>query len=346
MKNRFIGLFLAIIMLFGMSSVVYGATDEAVNAADTLNALGLFGGTGTDENGNPIYALDKESTRQEAVTMLVQVLGKGEEAKNGTWDMPFTDVAEWAKPYVGYAYANGIASGISDTAFGGSDKITATQYITYMLRAIGYEVGVDFQWDKAWELSDKIGMTDGRYNENTAAFLRSDMVIVSAATLNTELKDSDDTLFKNMKKNGSISMDTALGVNSQELKYEYSFKSSAKGTTEYPEDNYVESAFVTKIGDRYQFELKLMPDFFVCFEVFPASYKALNNRDNHPDGYSREVLMNLDDTENTVVFSLSEEFIFENPIDTDRLVFKLVPIERNHPNDRIALWVDTEFLPE
>ena len=32
-------------------------------------------------------------------------------AKAKAWDTPFTDVADWAKPYVGYAYANGLTSG-------------------------------------------------------------------------------------------------------------------------------------------------------------------------------------------------------------------------------------------
>ena len=41
--------------------------------------------------------------------------------------MPFTDVANWAKPYVGYAYAHGLASGTSKTTFGGNEKVTAAQ---------------------------------------------------------------------------------------------------------------------------------------------------------------------------------------------------------------------------
>ncbi|MBE6935640.1 MAG: hypothetical protein E7458_03970, partial [Ruminococcaceae bacterium] len=32
------------------------------------------------------------------------------EAETETWNTPFTDVDEWAKPYVGYAYANGLTA--------------------------------------------------------------------------------------------------------------------------------------------------------------------------------------------------------------------------------------------
>ena len=40
------------------------------------------------------------------------------------------------------------------------------------MKALGYEVGKDFQWNKAWELSDEIGLTNGEYP--TTKFLRGD----------------------------------------------------------------------------------------------------------------------------------------------------------------------------
>ena len=125
---------LAFSLLFGMSSTLaLGANDkdtDAYNAADALYALGLFQGTGTDANGNPIYELDRAPTRNEAVTMLVRLLGKDAEAKAGTWDIPFNDVVAWVRPYVGYAYAHGLTSGTSASTFSGADTITATQYLS------------------------------------------------------------------------------------------------------------------------------------------------------------------------------------------------------------------------
>jgi len=164
------------------AATTFAATPEMNRAANELYSKGLFGGTGTDVNGNPTFELDRAPTRQEAVTMLVNLLGKAEEARNGIWEMPFTDVADWAKPYVGYAYTNGLASGMSAKEFGANQPITATQYITYVLRALGYEVGVDFQWDKAWELSDEIGLTDGRYRYSKH-FVRGDAALISYNSL-------------------------------------------------------------------------------------------------------------------------------------------------------------------
>ena len=177
--KKIIAIALTVIMMFSMIPTAFAATTEATQAANELYALGLFGGTGKDANGNPIFDLDRAPTRQEAITVLVGLLGKTEEAKAGNWKMPFTDVDNWAKPFVGYAYANGIASGTSATTFGAKDTVTASQYLSFMLRVQGYESGKDFKWNKAWELSDQIGLTDGRYDENTKKFLRGDVVIIS-----------------------------------------------------------------------------------------------------------------------------------------------------------------------
>jgi len=193
MKKLF-GLFLIFVLICGTVSVVFAADADAYNSANILYDLGLFSGTGTDVEGNPNFDLDRSPTRHEAVTMLVSLLGKKEEAMTGTWDTPFTDVANWAKPFVGYAYANGLTSGTSATTFGGNDPITATQYLTFVLKVLGYEVGTDFQWNRAWELSDRIGMTDGRYREPNQVFLRGDVTLISRNALDQSHKDDEQTL--------------------------------------------------------------------------------------------------------------------------------------------------------
>lgn len=43
--------------------------------------------------------------------MLVRLLGKEYTAQKGSWNIPFTDVPEWTKPYVGHAYENGLTEG-------------------------------------------------------------------------------------------------------------------------------------------------------------------------------------------------------------------------------------------
>lgn len=125
--KRFLSLLVSLVLVISLAPATLAASDEAVSAANALYNQGLFSGTGTDANGNPNFDLDRAPTRNEAVTMLVRLLGKASEAESGTWNTSFTDVVEWAKPYVGYAYTNGLTSGTSATTYGGDQIVTASQ---------------------------------------------------------------------------------------------------------------------------------------------------------------------------------------------------------------------------
>jgi hypothetical protein len=175
-----------------------GSATPGTVAADKLHILGLFQGVGTTANGLPDFDLLRSPTRAEAVAMFVRLLGRSDEAHRGIWTTPFTDVPDWALPYVGYAYANDLTNGISATAFGSQQAATATQYITFVLRALGYTSGVDFQWDRAWELSDSLRFTFGQFNENTMIFLRSDIATVSFDALRATFSGSNKSLYRSL----------------------------------------------------------------------------------------------------------------------------------------------------
>ena len=153
MKRSFV-FALVLCLMLTLTPFASAASDEASEAANALYELGLFQGTAENADGTPVFDLDRAPTRAEAVTMLVRLLGGEDAALAGDWDTPFTDVPEWAEPYVGYAYSKGLTDGTGETAFGSDASVTAAQYITFVLRALGDESGADFEWDRAWELSD------------------------------------------------------------------------------------------------------------------------------------------------------------------------------------------------
>ncbi len=190
--KRFLSFILALVLAASLVPSAFAASDEAVQAANALHTLGLFNGTGTDANGNPIYDLDRAPTREEAITMLIRLMGKEKIAKGYNWDynwgIPFTDVSGWAKPYVGAAYSWGLTSGTSETTFGGKQKVSAMQYLTFVLRALDYEDGTDFQWDKAWKLSDEIGVTSGQYTSDRS-ITRGELAIISAKAVSAPMKN-------------------------------------------------------------------------------------------------------------------------------------------------------------
>lgn len=200
MMKRILSAFFVAVIICYAPFYVSAASSEAESAANELHELGLFGGVGTNVDGTINYDLDRTPTRAEAVTMLVRLLGKDDVAKTGHWEIPFTDVAKWAEPYVGYAYANGLTGGIGGGLFGSSSEISATQYLTFLLRALDYSSETDFQWDKAWELTDKIGITHGEYGTAGVIFTRGDMAIVSRNALYCNKKDTEISLIQHISR--------------------------------------------------------------------------------------------------------------------------------------------------
>jgi len=213
MKKRCITLLLCVLFILSLSTTTaFAASGEAITSAQKLYELGLFTGTGKDANGNPIFDLDLVPSRNQAVTMLVRLLGKAEEAESRPWTTPFTDETEWAKPYVGYAYANGLTAGTSATTYSGNQNTTVIQYLTFILRALGYQSGVDFEYSKAWEFADTIGLTNGRYNASTTDFRRSDIAEISYHALYVFKKGSTKMLGEVLASEGVISLSKFLEV--------------------------------------------------------------------------------------------------------------------------------------
>lgn len=173
---------------------------EATKAAEELYKLGLFSGTGTNDDGTPIFSLDRVPTRNEAITMLVALLGQSKEAKFTPITMPFTDVADWAAPFVNYAYQQGLTAGTSKDRFSGESPVTATQFLSYALAALKYQAGKDFQWNEAWKLSDKLGIAKGKYNANTTEFTRGDMAIIARDALKATAKGSSQIFVYDLMK--------------------------------------------------------------------------------------------------------------------------------------------------
>lgn len=194
-------LLIAIILALaaGPFAAAAGAASQAVSAG-ALNRLGLMGGVGTNADGSINFDLQGAANRQTAVTMLVRLLGRESDAVSGSWSLPFSDIDAWARPYVGYAYSKGLVNGVSSTGFGGASAITAQQYITMILRALGYSDSesygnADFSYAGACAFAKSIGLTDGSYTNDTASFSRGDIAVISFSALGAYMKGTDTTLY-------------------------------------------------------------------------------------------------------------------------------------------------------
>ena len=198
-----VALVLALTLLSALPAFAAG---EKEAAADALNALGLFQGTG---NG---YELDRAPTRAEALVMLIRLLGRESEAKEFHGDCPLADVAgRWMAPYVGWAYAHGITKGVSDTAFDPNSTASAKMYATFMLRALEYSEDLgQFSYHTAVEDAAVLGIApvEGYQGE----FTRGDAVLMSYKALTVPCASGEGSLLELLISKGTVDADTAAAI--------------------------------------------------------------------------------------------------------------------------------------
>ncbi|MBQ7660639.1 MAG: S-layer homology domain-containing protein [Clostridia bacterium] len=126
-------------------------------AARALFALGLA--KGYDSTGTN-FGLPDPLTRIQTVVQVIRFLGKEAEVLSGKYNHPFVDVPSWADNYVGYAYETKITSGRDATHFDPDGRVDEIQFLTFMLRAVGYsDAAGEFTWNAPHALAKQIGMT-------------------------------------------------------------------------------------------------------------------------------------------------------------------------------------------
>lgn len=158
------------------------STNTDYNAiAAALKTMHLFQGSFTGYGDG--YDLEVAPTRLQALIMFIRVLGEENDALAYTGSTPFTDITPGtqSEKYVGYAYSKGYTNGYSATTFRPSQTVTASQYMEFILRALGYS-SADNK-DLSGTLTN--ALTNGVITEGELAalqggtFLRADLAYVS-----------------------------------------------------------------------------------------------------------------------------------------------------------------------
>lgn len=172
-------------------------TDEAY----ALKKLGLVRGAA---KGMELY---RGNTRAESITMLIRLLGEERAALSGTHKHPFTDVDTWAQSYVGYAYRMGYTKGVSNTRYDGSSLTTAAQYLTFVLRSLGYsEEAGDFKYVSAVSDAVRLGVIPQSFADELSKveFKRDHVMHISYLAMSARVKGSDITLLEKLVANGAV----------------------------------------------------------------------------------------------------------------------------------------------
>lgn len=192
-------LFVAFLLMFSVS-----AAPTETDAANSLYALGLVQGYGSTGDR---FGLADNLTRAQAVILLERYLGVEEAAKAETAKAPFDDVPAWADAYVSYAVANNLVAGKKDAAgrvyFDADAAISEPEFLTLMLRAMGYtdknDGSGDFVWSDPFTLAGKLGMTE--HTAASAAFKRGDAFVICIGALTAETKSGKIVADRLMEQN-------------------------------------------------------------------------------------------------------------------------------------------------
>ena len=154
MRNlkRALSLLLSSTMVLGM--VVMGgsaagyqdvdASNDNQEAIEVLQAVGIMSGVDDAGNFNP----DGSLTRNEMAVVMAHLLNLDYDYYRGV--NTFTDVPDWAAPYVAACVAEGVTAGIGNGLYGGDQQITAAQAGLMVMKALGYfqnqeDFGSDWQ---------------------------------------------------------------------------------------------------------------------------------------------------------------------------------------------------------
>ena len=234
MRNlkRALSLALASVMLLGMMVVGTGASYADVTskhneeAIEVMQAVGVMSG---DDKGN--FNPDQKVTRGEMAVVMANLLNLNVKDFIGA-KTPFTDVPEWAVPYVAACYADGITAGISATQYGFNYEVTTAQAALMMMKALGYfQNAKDFGSD--WQVAtvkqgSKIELFDGVEAGASTAMTRNDVAQIALNTLEATMVESDGTS-TDITLPGDISISTGdtKYVDRETTKYDYT-KSNGK----------------------------------------------------------------------------------------------------------------------
>jgi len=185
-KKIIYSLFFLIILCHG-AVLAEGPLLSEQDAAIALHQLDLFQGSGTG------FELERVPTRLEGILMLLRLTGQEEAASACRAECPFNDVPAWGLAYVTYAYSMKLTSGISKMEFGSAQLMTSNQYLTLLLRALGYsDADGDFNWQDPYPLMSELGLIIKTDPEEV--FTRGDVVDISWKALKVNIKGTAETL--------------------------------------------------------------------------------------------------------------------------------------------------------
>lgn len=219
-------LFVTMISLMFTFSVVASADEADKTYGEVLFDLGLIQGSGNGLNESGYL------TRAEMIT----IINRLDTSDSSSFKLPekptFSDVpaSNWAFKEVEKAYFNGVTTGLGNGKFGLNDKVTHQQAVTFLLRAIGYEVN----YTTAIEDGSNLGIMLYADRAPSDALYRSDIFELMAATLTAYPEGAEEMLIEQLPideaKVEDFSYNYYYAFNPMAQAFDYFWPEAYKGT--------------------------------------------------------------------------------------------------------------------
>lgn len=209
----------AVLSVEGDCRLESSAATDYFALADALNAMGIFKGTGVEVGSG--YMLEAGTDRLSGLVMFIRMIGEDQAALSYQGPNPFSDLTGWGERYGAYAYAKGYAKGYTGAngklCYGPYAPMGATEYMTIVLRALGYKDGgdaPDFQWNASLPAAlDLRILTPKEHKQLTEQpFTRAQVAYLSFFNLSARKKDGSGTLLDDLIATGSIDRRTAQSI--------------------------------------------------------------------------------------------------------------------------------------
>lgn len=180
---------LALCLLLTFTAIPQVRADgENLSAGQKLFKMGLVKG---DQNGD---LLEQQSLkRQDALLLLLRLLGEDKKADAYTGKTTFQDVKETSYYYSAVAYAEneGLTKGMGDGSFGSDRLVTEKEMLNFILRTLNHK---DVAWDDVMFKARELKLTEGLSPDANANALRAKVFEYMLAGLNTKVNGTDQKL--------------------------------------------------------------------------------------------------------------------------------------------------------
>lgn len=192
-KKKVLSFALAGTMALSSAGIAFAATPS--EKFDKIVELGIIQG---EEGNNPV-PIDT-LTRYRAFVLQLRMIGKLEEFQN--YDHEGKDTFKDASKYS--PFVQKLASylkthpeigitGYEDNTLRPMEEISAKEYVLIMLGALGYEAGIDFNWDTALKLAESLGIITTVSTDKESINLK-EAAVYTYDSLLTAPKDGEGTL--------------------------------------------------------------------------------------------------------------------------------------------------------